>query len=100
MSLFSSPAEHAANPPSTWRVVKHGNKWALRTASGDTIGYYETKKAAEEDKRSGPYVRLYNDETRWYAGEPVPGWKPYGSPRRRSGMLRTKSRAARRRSVR
>jgi hypothetical protein len=79
MSLFSGPDEHAANPPETWRAVKvAGRCWHLDTAGGVTLGgRYETRRAAEADKVSGFYVRLYEEERRWYAGEPVTGWRPY-----------------------
>lgn len=78
MSLFSGPAEHAANPPESWTVSRAGRaSWHLRTAAGVTLGRYETRRAAEADKVSGFYVRLYEQESRWYAGEQVAGWRPY-----------------------
>ena len=79
MSLFSGPEEHAANPPASWTVAKAGREcWQLRTAAGVHLGgRYTTRRAAEADKVSGFYVRLYEQERRWYAGEPVAGWRPY-----------------------
>jgi hypothetical protein len=82
--MFASPEEHAANPPETWRVVKVTDRlWELRPAGSDYAFFgYPTKREAEEAKRSGFYFDLYNDEARWYAGEPVPHWKPYEAHRR------------------
>ncbi len=79
MSLFSGPTEHAANPPQSWVVVKVGaRRWALKTkVGGPTMDTFATKKQAESAKVEGFYVSLYNRESRWYAGEPIPGWKPY-----------------------
>ncbi len=77
MSLFAGPAEHAGNPPESWTVTKAGRVWHLCTAGGGVLGSYPTRRAAEQDRASGPYVELYADEARWYAGESVRGWKPY-----------------------
>lgn len=79
MSLFSGPEEHAANPPSTWKVVKARTTrlWHVQTANGATIESATTKREAEERTRTGSYVKLYDDTTRWYAGESVRGWKPW-----------------------
>jgi hypothetical protein len=78
MSLFSGPEEHAANPPSSWQVVKAGPRlWHLTTRDGGVLKSEQTKTAAEAERESGFYVNLYEKERRWYAGEPVPGWKPY-----------------------
>jgi hypothetical protein len=82
MALFATPQEHAANPPETWVVVKRGPRsWAL-TLNGDTtavLDRFETKRAAEQARTEGFLVRLYRQEARWYAGEPVPGWRPYSA---------------------
>lgn len=79
MSCFADPLTHAANPPESWSVVKLGERqWVLTTASGiGTLGAFKTRRAAYEAKRSGFLFNLYNDETRWYAGESVRNWKPY-----------------------
>lgn len=78
MSLFSSPAEHADNPPSTWRVEKIGpGCWSVLTKAGVGITSQSTKGRAEAILTSGFYFDLWHKEQRWYAGEPVEGWKPY-----------------------
>lgn len=80
MSLFGSPEEHAANPPESWRTMKSGGRWALLAGDGGRLDTYRTKREAEEARRTGFYAELYADETRWYAGEAVRGWKPYQRP--------------------
>lgn len=80
MALFTTPERHTANPPATWAVVKHAPRsWAL-TLAGDpdaVLGLFPTRQAAEQARREGFLVRLYRDEGRWFAGESVPGWRPY-----------------------
>lgn len=78
MSVFSGPNEHAANPPETWRVIKVGERaWRVVTTGGTVLEYATTRKRAHELIESGHMRRLYDRETRWYAGESIPGWKPY-----------------------
>jgi len=77
MSLFNNPTEHADNPPETWRVVKVGRRYELQTATGVRLDSFERKGHAEKALIDGHLVRLYGDESRWYAGESVNGWKPY-----------------------
>jgi hypothetical protein len=78
MSLFTGPAEHAANPPQTWTVVRKGShNYQLRTAGGVRLDSFERKRDAEAATTSGPLVALYERERRWYAGETIPGWRPY-----------------------
>ena len=82
MTMFGTPEVHAANGPETWTVVNAGNRlWNLTTAAGGFICTYATRKAAEADRESGPFVDLYRKEARWYAGEPVPAWKPWAQVR-------------------
>ena len=79
MSVFSSVSEHLENPPSTWEVHKVGPRmWAL-TVSGDrfTLNVYGTRTAAQSARVGGFMFDLYNKETRWYAGESIPGWRDY-----------------------
>jgi hypothetical protein len=77
MTLFSSPEEHAANPPATWQVVKVGTRrWGLATQAGYVLERFECKTDAEQGRTEGWAADLYDKETRWYAGEPVNGWKP------------------------
>ena len=76
--MFPTPAAHAANPPSTWAVTKVREKlWHLTTKDGAVIVSATTKKDAEAMKTGGFHALLYANETRWYAGETIPGWKPY-----------------------
>lgn len=78
MSLFSGPAEHAAHPPQTWTVVRRGpGAWAIEITPGVELTRFRTKREAENETRSGYWVRLYDKESRWYAGGTVPGWRPY-----------------------
>lgn len=80
MALFATPQEHAANPPETWAIVKRGPRsWALTTAVDPdaAIEHFTTKRAAEQARVDGFAARLYRKEARWYAGESVPGWRPY-----------------------
>lgn len=86
MSLFASPEEHAANPPSTWVVKKAAPRlWHLCTKEGIVLSYgHATKKEADSLMTSGFYVNLYNDETRWYAGESVRNWIPYSQLKSRA----------------
>ena len=84
MTLFASPEEHAANPPETWRVVKVADRlWRLATKDGSELRCFPRQRDAEEEKVSGWYADMYAKETRWYAGEPVRGWKPYAERRTR-----------------
>lgn len=83
MSLFATPEEHAANPPETWEIRKlYERRWVLivnKAHPVETQDMFPTKKDAE-DARDNPdswLRRLYDDETRWYKGEPVRGWRPY-----------------------
>jgi hypothetical protein len=75
--LFSNPAHHSDNPPSSWTVHKHGRRWQLCTASGGILSSFDTKRQAEEAKEKGFYADLYAKESQWYSGLPVAGWKPY-----------------------
>lgn len=78
MSLFKGPAEHAANPPETWIVTRVGHQWALQTTAGGTLDHATTRSAAESLRTEGFIANLYAKEARWYAGESVSGWRPYG----------------------
>jgi len=85
--LYATPEEHAANPPSTWRVVKVPRDvtggWAVTDASGTArFSRYRTQRDAILALTTGEdfYVRLWLKERHWYAGEPVEGWKPYVRP--------------------
>jgi len=45
----------------------------------------DAEREAEDLKTSGHLVDLYNKEGRWYAGEDIPGWRPF---RERGGFVR------------
>jgi len=78
MSLFGGPEEHAANPPSTWQVVKAGDRlWHLRTADGTTLDRFDTRKAATEALTCSWLVRMYAQDKDWYAGKTPPGWRSW-----------------------
>lgn len=79
MSLFSGPEEHDANPPESWEVVKVMDRlWHLRPAGADyCLDSFTTRKAAEARRTAGFEFELWHKEARWYAGETVPGWRPY-----------------------
>lgn len=78
MSLFNGPEEHAANPPDAWRVVKVRPKmWRLVALNGVVLATCQTRRDCVDLCERGFYRSLYDDETRWYAGEAIVGWKPY-----------------------
>lgn len=78
MVLFASPDEHAENPPDTWRVVKAAERcWHLDTKDGVTLDTFKTRRQAAEAIADGFTRRLYDKESRWYAGENVHPWRPY-----------------------
>ena len=82
MSIFSSPEEHAANPPETWVVGRTPRTtylpWRLTTKNGTVLETsIRTKREAEALKVSGFWFNLYQLESRWYAGETILHWKPY-----------------------
>ena len=82
MSLHSTPEDHDADPPSGWRVVKvAGPAWHLVSSLSDDYVFasYLRKRDAEAARTDSPHVRLYEREGRWFAGEPVSGWKPYAA---------------------
>lgn len=78
MALYTTPQEHAANPPETWRVVRRGDRlWSLTDAQGATFQTFPTRREALSHREEGFYVDLYVKEGRWFAGERVAGWKRY-----------------------
>ncbi len=78
MSIFSGPVEHEANPPESWEVRPIRRRWDLLTKDGVRLDSFPTRTEAERAKTEGFLADLYAKETRWYAGEPVAGWQPYG----------------------
>ena len=82
MALHMTLADHDADPPSAWQVVKVAERcWHLDSSLGGTIGTYTTRKAAESGKEDGPQVTLWEKEGRWMRGEAIPGWRPYDAVR-------------------
>jgi hypothetical protein len=80
MSLHMTLADHDADPPAAWQVVKAGSRnWHLNSSLGATIGSYQTRQAAEAGRESGPFVTLWEQEGRWMRGEAIPGWRPYAT---------------------
>lgn len=79
MSVFSGPVEHAANPPETWKVSKQANRsWYVTTSDGAKVLHRARSKGeAVAAIRVGFIRNLYDRETRWYAGESIPGWRDY-----------------------
>lgn len=81
MALHRTPAEHDANPPSTWTVVRidcaSSARWGLTTADGMLLDSFSTRKAAEAAKVDGSTASLYEKEGRWFAGEHVHPWIDY-----------------------
>jgi hypothetical protein len=76
--VYSDPETHAANPPSTWAVVKRTERsWVIVDQEGTVLERAETKRQAVEMLESGILRRLYDSETRWYAGETPAGWKSW-----------------------
>src|ERR1019366_4088514 len=55
MGLHRTLADHDADPPSVWQVVKVADRcWHLDSYLGGTIGSYTARKAAEAGRRAGP----------------------------------------------
>jgi hypothetical protein len=78
MALHLTPAEHDADPPSGWTVRKlTARRWQLLNRRGGVLDTFDTKKQAEEAKKSGFLVNLYEKEGRWFKGETPPGHRPY-----------------------
>lgn len=78
MPLFTSPEEHAENPPDTWQIIKSsGRSWTLATRGGTVFDTFGRKRDAETATASGFYVELYEKEKRWYAGEKIDGWRSW-----------------------
>lgn len=89
MPLHRTPEEHAANPPQSWQVVKAAPRvWQL-TASSGVLDTFTSRREAEEAKHTGRWVEQYRKEARWFAGESIPGWKPYRPPLHRLAMTYT-----------
>lgn len=78
--MFADPYLHHMCPPESWRVVKRGERaWQIVTPGGAVLQQTETKRAAEalRDDPQSWERRLYDDFTRWYAGETPRGQRPW-----------------------
>lgn len=79
-ATFSTPEQHAANPPESWRVtrVQRGSRvrWEVRIHTDSTYPAesFSTKREAEHSiSPEGCFGKLYGDARRYFAGEPVQG---------------------------
>jgi hypothetical protein len=96
MGLHRTLADHDADPPSVWQVVKVADRcWHLDSSLGGTIGSYTARKAAEAGRETGPWVGLWEKEGRWMRGEPVPGWRPYAEVKAQRGLAKKRRRERR-----
>ena len=76
--MYLPPEEHAANPPETWRVVKAVERcWHVTDRRGVTLSTHTTRRDALAEIEHGFSRRLYDDEGRWMAGEPVRNWRSF-----------------------
>lgn len=79
-AALTNQQRHDAFPPSTWTVAKAAERlWKLVTPDGVVITYTKTKREALAECEDGFFVRHWEKERRWYAGEHVQGWKPYAA---------------------
>lgn len=83
-TLYSSPEEHEANAPATWTVGKNPDgadsrhKWSILDKQGKAIGHaYPTKREATAAIESSAVATQWARESRWYAGEALPGVTSY-----------------------
>lgn len=75
--LTLNAKDNADNAPSTWRVVRSGRHYHLTDKAGHVLESFDRKYKAVAARESGFYFDLWNKERRWFAGETIPGWKPY-----------------------
>jgi hypothetical protein len=68
---------HQENHPTTWKIQRRGRKFHIVTKDGVSLDSFTTRRAAEKASQSGWLIDLYDKETRWFAGESVPGWRSY-----------------------
>lgn len=115
MSLFSSPEEHAANPPETWRIVKYGRGFAIVTKDTtdemvqrggiSTLDHFERKRdavAALSGETRSWALTQYERDGRWYAGETPPGrrsWAECKADQERAAQRKAEREAAERRKI-
>lgn len=77
--MLFTPDDHADNSPATWRVTKAAERlWYLVAKDGGVLKSFKTKRQAVQEKQAGFLVDLYDKEGRWYRGEHIPGWRPFG----------------------
>ena len=91
MSLFTSPQQHAENPPEEWKVRKLAERaWTIDVPAGPTGWQYKTRREAQEAIVTGFLPDLYEKERRWYAGEKVAMWRPYAEIVAKNDRLKRK----------
>lgn len=71
MTLFATPAEHAANPPETWTIERmqlgRHDRYQIITKRGRPIGSpHITRQSAERALDSGPHVTQWEREQAEY----------------------------------
>lgn len=115
MSLFTTPEQHAANGPDTWRIVKYGRGFAIVTKDVTDemvqrggipiLTHCERKRDAVailEPHVNSWLVQAYEKEGRWYAGETPPGqrsWAECKAEKEKRDAAAAKRRAQERRKV-
>ena len=58
---------HFTHTPQTWTVCKRAARsWSVTDQDGQTVESTSTRKAAEEARQSGTYVKLWNARAAWY----------------------------------
>lgn len=60
---------HFTHTPQTWTVRKRAaGRWSVVDQDDNVVDSTTTRKAAEEARRNGTYVKLWNSRTAWYLG--------------------------------
>ena len=101
MALHSTPEQHAANPPESWRVVREKDQngsrvwWHLYIdqETDHPLQSYSVKREAIAALTSGFYFDLYQKEGRWFAGEKIGSWKSYAETLEEQSSYATKKAA-------
>lgn len=97
-SPYATPEDHAANPPSTWRVEKVTNyyrkrpDWTILDRQDRALGSFDTRKVATEALVHGVAAQQWEQDRTWFAGEPTPGRRPYAEVQREKAEQERKER--------
>jgi hypothetical protein len=63
---------------SSQRLFRTHQAMNLQPADGNgTLDSFERKRDAEQARVTGALVKLYEDESSWYAGGKIRNWRPY-----------------------